>query len=179
MSDRLEQMNLQTEALKTQMQDLDKLAQGVGNRLVTAFADAAIRGQNLSDVLKGLALSLSRMALSMALRPLGNMLGNLLPNATGNVFSKGQVVPFADGGIVNSPVLFPMRGGTGLMGEAGPEAIMPLARGADGKLGVRGGGHAPRVTVNISTPDVAGFQQSQGQVAAMIARAVARGQRNL
>jgi phage-related minor tail protein len=179
MSDGLEQMSLRTEVLKTQMQDLDRLAQGVGNRLVTAFADAAIRGQNLSDVLKGLALSLSRMALSMALRPLGDMLGNLVPNATGNVFSKGQVVPFADGGIVNSPVLFPMRGSTGLMGEAGPEAIMPLARGSDGKLGVRGGGGGARVTVNIQTPDVAGFQQSQGQVAAMIARAVSRGQRNL
>ena len=179
MSDSLEQMSLQTEALKTQMQDLDKIAQGVGSRLVTAFADAAIRGQNLSDVVKGLALSLSRMALSMALKPLGNMLGNLVPNATGNVFSNGQVVPFADGGIVNSPVLFPMRGATGLMGEAGPEAIMPLARGSDGKLGVRGGGGGARVTVNISTPDVAGFQQSQGQVAAMIARAVSRGQRNL
>lgn len=183
MSDSLEQMSLQTEALKSQMQDLDKIAQGVGSRLVTAFADAAIRGQNLSDVVKGLALSLSRMALSMALKPLGNMLGgmmgNIVPNATGNVFSKGQVVPFADGGIVNSPVLFPMRGAAGLMGEAGPEAIMPLARGSDGKLGVRGGGDGPRVTVNISTPDVAGFQQSQGQVAAMIARAVSRGQRNL
>lgn len=179
MTDGLEQMSLRTEALKTQMQDLDRLAEGVGNRLVSAFADAAIRGQSLSDVLKGLALSLSRMALSMALRPLGSMLGSLVPNAVGNVIAKGQVVPFADGGIVNSPVLFPMRGGTGLMGEAGSEAIMPLARGSDGKLGVRGGAGGARVTINIQTPDVAGFQQSQGQVAAMIARAVSRGQRNL
>ncbi len=179
MTDSLEHMSLRTEALKAQMQDLDRLAEGVGNRLVTAFADAAIRGQSLSGVLKGLALSLSRMALSMALRPLGNMLGNLIPSAVGNVISKGQVVPFADGGIVNSPVLFPMRGATGLMGEAGPEAIMPLARGSDGKLGVRGGTGGARVTINIQTPDVAGFQKSQGQVAAMIARAVSRGQRNL
>jgi lambda family phage tail tape measure protein len=44
---------------------------------------------------------------------------------------------FARGGIVNSPTLFPMATGTGLMGEAGPEAIMPLARGPDGRLGVR------------------------------------------
>ncbi|MGO4701716.1 hypothetical protein [Dyella sp. 2RAB6] len=46
---------------------------------------------------------------------------------------------FARGGIVNSPTLFPMATGTGLMGEAGPEAIMPLARGPDGRLGVRNG----------------------------------------
>jgi phage-related minor tail protein len=65
------------------------------------------------------------------------------------------------------------------MGEAGPEAIMPLARGADGKLGVRGAGGGTHVTVNISTPDVAGFKQSQSQIAAMMHQAVTRGQRNL
>ena len=77
--------------------------------------------------------------------------------------------------------MFPLRGGTGLMGEAGPEAIVPLARAANGKLGVRmaGGGGGGNITINISTPDVQGFKQSQGQVAAMVSRAVARGQRNL
>jgi phage-related minor tail protein len=66
-----------------------------------------------------------------------------------------------------------------LMGEAGPEAIMPLSRGSDGKLGVRmGGGGGASVTVNISTPDAQSFRQSQGQVAAMVARAVERGNRN-
>jgi phage-related minor tail protein len=75
--------------------------------------------------------------------------------------------------------LFPLRGGTGVMGEAGPEAIMPLSRGSDGKLGVRmGGGGSGSVTVNISTPDAQSFRQSQSQVAAMIARAVERGGRN-
>jgi phage-related minor tail protein len=67
------------------------------------------------------------------------------------------------------------------MGEAGPEAIMPLTRGPDGKLGVRsagGGGGAVTVVMNISTPDVAGFQRSQSQVAAQAMRALARGQRN-
>ncbi|HHL22093.1 MAG TPA: phage tail tape measure protein, partial [Aliiroseovarius sp.] len=74
----------------------------------------------------------------------------------------------------------PMRGGLGLMGEAGPEAIMPLARGPDGRLGVRGGGGRPvNITMNISTPDVEGFRRSQGQIATQMARAIARGQRNL
>ena len=74
-----------------------------------------------------------------------------------------------------------MRGGVGLMGEAGPEAIMPLARGADGRLGVQtgGGGGAVNVTMNISTPDVAGFQRSQSQIAAEMNRAMKRGRRNL
>jgi len=59
--------------------------------------------------------------------------------AEGGVISDGnKVTAYANGGIVGSPTTFPMSGGkTGLMGEAGPEAIMPLKRGANGKLGVQ------------------------------------------
>lgn len=63
-------------------------------------------------------------------------LGGLFGFANGGVFSGGHVQPFARGGIVNGPTLFPMANGAGLMGEAGPEAIMPLRRGPDGRLGV-------------------------------------------
>lgn len=58
-------------------------------------------------------------------------------SAKGNVFSGGGIVPFASGGIVNAPTIFPMATGAGLMGEAGPEAIMPLGRDGQGRLGVR------------------------------------------
>jgi phage-related minor tail protein len=73
-----------------------------------------------------------------------------------------------------------MRGGTGLMGEAGPEAIMPLTRGADGRLGVQaaGGGRSVQVVMNISTPDAQSFQRSQSQIAAQMSRALGRSQRN-
>lgn len=177
-------LELQTDQLRAQMQDLSRLAEGFGNTIVRSFAAAIIHGRKLSDVLKGLALALASRALSAALRPLGDLLGGLLggivPNARGNVVSGGRVTPFASGGIVNSPVLFPLRGGAGLMGEAGPEAIVPLARGRDGRLGVRmAGGSGVRVTVNIATPDIQGFQRSQSQIAAALARAVARGARNL
>lgn len=179
MTDTLDKLNLQTEQLRANMDDLSRLADSFGNRLVSAFAGAAIHGRKLSDVLRGLALSLANTALTQALRPLGNLVGSLLANGRGNAFAGGRVTPFASGGIVNSPVLFPMRGGAGVMGEAGPEAIMPLARGADGKLGVRSTSGNIQVTVNISTPDAQSFQRSQSQIAAMMARAVARGQRNL
>jgi phage-related minor tail protein len=57
---------------------------------------------------------------------------------------------------------------------------MPLARGADGRLGVQaaGGGRPINVVMNISTPDAAGFQRSQSQIAAQVSRALSRGQRN-
>jgi lambda family phage tail tape measure protein len=77
-------------------------------------------------------------------------------NANGNVFTPGMggpnVIPFARGGVVGSPTVFPMAGGrTGLMGEAGPEAIMPLKRGKDGKLGVQAqGGSTVHIVQNFS-----------------------------
>lgn len=72
--------------------------------------------------------------------------------ANGGVFSGGNVVPFAVGGIVSGPTMFPMSGGrTGLMGEAGPEAVMPLARDSQGRLGVRAGNdNTQRVVVELT-----------------------------
>jgi phage-related minor tail protein len=89
--------------------------------------------------------------------------------------------PFAQGGVIASPVTFPLGGGrTGLAGEAGPEAILPLARGPDGRLGVRSdGGRSVAITMNISTPDAESFRRSETQIGAMLARAVSRGQRNI
>lgn len=100
----------------------------------------------------------------------------LLPSANGNAFGPGGVVPFANGGIVNEPTLFKFARGTGLMGEAGPEAIMPLKRGADGKLGVSGG---QQVVVNnnftINGPITRETQQQiAARVGASAQRAVAR-----
>jgi len=164
----------------------------VGTSLRNAFDALVFDGGRLTDVLKGLSLSIANSALDSVLKPVTSQLGNLiggglqnlmegvLPFQNGAAFSQGRVQAFAKGGVVSQATSFPMRGGMGLMGEAGPEAIMPLARGADGKLGVRGGGGGSvNVTMNISTPDVAGFQRSRAQIAAQYQRALQRGGRNL
>lgn len=103
------------------------------------------------------------------------------PFAKGGVISRGMVMPFAQGGVVASPTYFPLGRGLGVMGERGAEAVMPLARGPDGRLGVRagGGGRSTAITVNISTPDAESFRRSEAQVSAALARAVARGQRGM
>jgi phage-related minor tail protein len=72
-----------------------------------------------------------------------------------------------------------MDGGVGLAGEAGPEAIMPLKRGADGRLGVAGASGGNSITVQIATSDLDSFRHSESYIAGQIARAVARGQRSL
>ena len=87
----------------------------------------------------------------------------------------------AQGGVVAQPTFFASNGGVGLMGERGAEAIMPLARGPDGRLGVAAGpqGVPVSVTVNIAASDAESFRRSQVQITSALARAVARGQRGL
>ncbi len=77
----------------------------------------------------------------------GNTIGKLF-NANGNAFVNGHLQPFANGGVVSSPTMFPMSGNrTGIMGEKGAEAIMPLKRAANGQLGVQA--QTAPATVNI------------------------------
>ena len=74
----------------------------------------------------------------------------LMTAAKGQVMAKNKIVPYAYGGIVSRPTLFPMANGAGLMGEAGPEAIMPLRRNKQGKLGVETSGATSNNVVNVS-----------------------------
>jgi hypothetical protein len=169
------------------------LSRGISGGLRRSFDGLLFDGMRLTDALKGVGQSMVNAAYSAAIRPITGQIGGLIAGGVegmigamsahekGGSFAQGRVMPFANGGVVNGPVTFPMRGGLGLMGEAGPEAIMPLTRGADGRLGVaaQGGGRAVNVTMNVTTPDVEGFARSRSQIAAQVSRVIARGRRNL
>jgi phage-related minor tail protein len=155
-----------------------------------AFTDATAGGKQFDDVLKQLALRLSNLAVMQGLNPaakgLANGLSKLFSNLFGETSDPSDVVgarsitPFAAGGVIASPAYFPLpSGGVGLAGEAGPEAIVPLTRGSDGRLGIamNGGNAQPNITVQIATPDVHSFRRSEAYITGQIARAVARGQR--
>ncbi|WP_102224351.1 phage tail tape measure protein [Acidimangrovimonas sediminis] len=172
--------------------EVNTLSRGIGWGLRRAFDGLVFDGKSLSDALDGVAKSMVDSVYAIAMRPVQNAVGGAIatglesvmssiqPFANGAPFSQGRVMPFARGGVVAQPTGFAMRGGRGLMGEAGPEAIMPLTRGPDGRLGVQaaGGGGAVNVVMNVTTPDVANFRRSQSQVAAQLGRALSRGQRN-
>lgn len=172
--------------------EVGALSSGISGGLRRAFDGLVFDGMKLSDALKGVATTMIDTVYGIAMKPVQNafggflaegingLLSGIMPFEKGGSFAQGRVMPFAKGGVVAQPTGFAMRGGRGLMGEAGPEAIMPLARGPDGRLGVQASGGARPVTVvmNIQTPDVAGFQRSQSQIAAQAARMLARGQRN-
>lgn len=122
------------------------------NQLTSAFKDAIMNSKNLGDALSNLANRVQDMLVNKAL---DSLLGGMFASmkfAKGAAFSAGGVTAFASGGVVNSPTMFPMRGGMGMMGEAGAEAIMPLTRTSSGDLGVKavGAGTVVNTSININ-----------------------------
>ncbi|WP_200939973.1 phage tail tape measure protein [Bosea sp. Leaf344] len=178
--------------LDTLTKSLSAASDSLGRSLTSAFSKGIVEGRRFEDVLRGIGRSMSETLLRTAVQPLSSGLASLFAAGAKNLGGAlaGQlggagaprVTPFAAGGVIASPAYFPVGRGLGVMGEAGAEAILPLARGADGRLGVRSEGQAARplsVTVQVSTPDAESFRRSEAQVAAAIARAVARGSRAL
>lgn len=168
--------------LREELREASRLSNSFANNLTRAFTDASLKGRALSDVLKSLAFSLSQNTLEAALQPISRAFGDSLTQLLGGAGLVPSVpVPFARGGVIASPMTFPLGSQRGVAGEAGPEAILPLARGRDGRLGVRsdGGGQGVNVTFNVTTEDASSFRRSEGQIDAMLSRVVGRGQRNL
>jgi phage-related minor tail protein len=171
---------------ETTLANSNRLVNGFGDALSNAFTGAALAGKSFGEVMRSLATDIQAAIVKiMIIEPMIRSLklamvqsgyfgtsynqttpgfvGPPVPSAKGNIFDgpvggNSNVIPFAKGGVLHSPRYFPMAGGkTGLAGEAGSEAIIPLKRGKDGKLGVSGeiGGGGTQVNV---------FNQTGGEV---------------
>ena len=138
------------------------------NAVSNTIARAAVSGQDsISQLTTSVLADFDRIAASQFIvKPIegiaASLAGSLLSSVAGARATGGPVMP----------------GASYLVGEHGPELFTPAGSGTvtpNAALGARGSS----VTVNISTPDAASFQKSRSQVAAMLARAIAQGQRNL
>jgi phage-related minor tail protein len=144
--------------LEDQAQKQKQLADSIANTFGDAFMSIVDGTKSAKDAFKDMArdiikqlyriLVVEQMVNSIS----GAIRGSFGGGAPQGPMPSGNPIPHADGGVVGSPTTFPMTGGrTGLMGEAGPEAIMPLKRGANGKLGVQmEGGATTTVVQNFS-----------------------------
>ncbi len=168
------------EQKELQKEVADSIANSMGDALMSmvdgtksvkdAFRDMA------NDIIKELyRIYVVKQITGMISSGIDSFMGfNASASANGNVFSNGNLVPYADGGIVGSPTTFPMTGGrTGLMGEAGPEAIMPLKRGKNGKLGVETSGGSGDITIHQNFNFTANGDESVKQIIAQQAPAIA------
>ncbi|PLX39063.1 MAG: phage tail protein [Hyphomicrobiales bacterium] len=198
----LDDLERAADTLRATLADLQSQSRGFATDITGGLKSAVLEAKRLDTAFKDIALSMSGRLLDSALKPLedsltklfevlfsgltgassgslgsglgGSLLGSLVPSISG-------LFGFAKGGVVSSPVAFPFgQNAIGMAGEAGAEAILPLARGADGRLGVRGpGSGAVNVTFNVTASDAESFRRSETQVTTMLARAVGRGRRGL
>lgn len=162
------------ESIGSLSENISTLAQNAFKGLEDAIVNLTTTGKfSFKDFALSIIQDLTRMVTKMLIiAPILQLIQSLIPGGSflsgtsalsgsklfsGGIFANGGtfangIQPFAAGGVVSSPTLFKFANGgagrLGLMGEAGPEAIMPLRRGRDGKLGVAGGG-GTSVVVNV------------------------------
>jgi hypothetical protein len=148
-----------------QAQKLNNIANGIGDAFGKAFEDAIFHARSFSDIMKSLFMDISKTIIhEMITVQLVKGVSNSIMSAFG-----ATSTPHAQGDIVGGPTYFSYNGGkTGLMGEAGPEAVLPLGRDSSGRLGVRGSGGGGQTIINfhqtVKTNDANSFRQSKRQI---------------
>jgi hypothetical protein len=175
---RLSELEKREKEILEQQRRAEEIGQGLGEGLARGFERAIFQAENLTDVMRELGEEMARLLLRMLLlEPLARSIGSAVtgylqptpgtappprayvqgygtPLARGGVIADGLLQAFASGGIVRRPKLFPLAdGGVGLMGEGGPEAILPLRRGTGGRLGVEASAARPVLNVSVQTID--------------------------
>jgi len=143
------------DAVRTAQERSREIAQGLAQDIVGPIKEALKSGEftweTFASAISRIAQNLANRLIELAFKPIenaimrafsgmgggGGFFASLFGFAKGGVFAGDQeLTAFARGGVVNRPTVFPFARGIGLMGEAGPEAILPLRRGRDGRLGV-------------------------------------------
>jgi tape measure domain-containing protein len=143
------------EAVRAAQERSREIAQGLAQDIVGPIKEALQSGEftweTFASAISRIAQNLANRLIELAFKPIENALmrafsgmgggggffASLFGFVRGGAFAGGQeLTAFARGGVVNRPTVFPFSRGIGLMGEAGPEAILPLRRGRDGRLGV-------------------------------------------
>ena len=135
MQTQLKSFNDSIKTIQESMADVVvKGIKGMEDALVNFVMTGKLNFKNLAN---SIISDMARIAIQQTItKPFTNFFTSLF-NANGNAFIDGKVQKYAYGGVVNKPTIFPMANGIGLMGEAGAEAILPLRRGSNGKLGVQ------------------------------------------
>lgn len=166
--------------LEVELDRIRDLADGVGRSITSAFRRALVDGRALNTLLADIARRFADIALKAALKPVGLAISGFVERLfTATNPTLGGVRGLAIGGVINRPTYFPAElGRIGLAGEAGPEAILPLKRGADGRLGVAATGAAPiHIQMTVNAADAPSFLKAEAEVSAMLLSAVKRGTR--
>ena len=166
-----------TDSIKTVQESMADVVvkgiKGMEDALVTFVTTGKLSFRSLAN---SIIADMARVAIQqMITKPFTNFLDGLFGNANGNAFVDGKVEKYAYGGVVKKPTLFPMANGIGLMGEAGAEAILPLRRGSNGKLGVQStGGGFGNIVVNVdaSGSSVEGSEEGGRELGRVIAVAI-------
>jgi hypothetical protein len=187
-----EQINKNLELVRVEQQRID-LANTIGSAMEDSLMSMVDGTKSVKDAFRDMAADIVRhlykvLVVQQMINAIGGAIGGPIGNALstygqadGGAWQGGsQIKAYADGGVVGSPTLFPMAGGkTGLMGEAGPEAIMPLKRGANGKLGVQmEGGGGDNVVINQSFNFQANGDDSVKKIIAQAAPQIAQMTKN-
>ncbi|SEN76026.1 phage tail tape measure protein, lambda family [Loktanella fryxellensis] len=158
------------EALRKAQEKSREIAQGLAEDITGPIKEALTSGeftwQTFAGAISRIAQNLATRLIDLAFKPIenalinafsgggggGGFLASLFGFAKGGVFAGGaELTAFARGGVVNRPTVFPFAKGVGLMGEAGPEAILPLRRGKGGRLGVEMNGDGAAAAASMST----------------------------
>lgn len=174
MQSQLKTFNDSIKTIQESMADVVvKGIKGMEDALVNFVMTGKLNFKNLAN---SIIADMARIAIQQTItKPFTNFISGLFGNANGNAFVDGKVQKYAYGGVVSKPTIFPMANGIGLMGEAGAEAILPLRRGSNGKLGVQSsGGSIGNIVVNVdaSGSSVAGDEQRGKELGRLISTAV-------